>query len=45
MIGDSLHVEMIKRCHEIIKFLCKYEEIMTPDLKDFVYICDNSYTK
>ena len=24
---------------------CKYEEIMTPDLKDFVYICDNSYTK
>ena len=25
MIGDSLHIEMIKRCHEIIKFLCKYD--------------------
>jgi cyclin B len=24
---------------------CKYEEIYAPDLKDFVYICDNAYTK
>ena len=24
---------------------CKYEEIYPPDLKDFVYITDNAYTK
>jgi len=24
---------------------CKYEEIYPPDLKDFVYITDNAYSK
>ena len=24
---------------------CKYEEIYSPELKDFVYVCDNAYTK
>ena len=24
---------------------CKFEEIYSPDLKDFVYVCDNAYTK
>ena len=24
LIGDSLHIEIIKRCHDIIKFMCKY---------------------
>lgn len=23
----------------------KYEEIYAPELKDFVYVCDNAYTK
>ena len=24
---------------------CKYEEIYVPSLSDFVYICDNAFTK
>jgi G2/mitotic-specific cyclin-B, other len=24
---------------------CKYEEIYSPELKDFVYVCDNAYSK
>ena len=24
---------------------CKYEEIFSPELKDFVYVCDKAYTK
>ena len=24
LLGDSIHIELIKRCHDIIKFLCKY---------------------
>jgi G2/mitotic-specific cyclin-B, other len=24
---------------------CKYEEIYAPDIKDFVYVCDQAYTK
>jgi cyclin B len=24
---------------------CKFEEIYAPELKDFVYVCDNAYTK
>ncbi len=24
---------------------CKYEEIYPPELKDFVYVTDNAYTK
>lgn len=27
ILGDSLHVEIIKRTHEIIKFIAKYEKI------------------
>ncbi len=26
LIGDSLHIELIKRCHDIIKFMCKYQK-------------------
>ena len=24
LIGDSLHIEILKRCHDVIKFLCKH---------------------
>ena len=24
---------------------CKVEEIMTPEVDDYVYICDNAYTQ
>ena len=24
LIGDSIHTEIIKRCHDIIKFMCNH---------------------
>ncbi len=24
---------------------CKYQEIYSPELKDFVYVCDQAYSK
>jgi hypothetical protein len=27
ILGDSIHLEIIKRCHEIFKFICKRKEV------------------
>jgi hypothetical protein len=26
LLGDSLHVEIIRRCHEILRFMCAYQQ-------------------
>lgn len=26
LLGDSLHVEIVRRCHEILRFMCVYKQ-------------------
>ena len=51
LIDRFLEREQIKRCNQqlvgvtAMLIASKYEEIYAPEVTDFVYICDNAYTK
>jgi len=43
ILGDSIHTEIIKRCHEILKFVAKYETIPLSLLERLWNTCEGKH--